>query len=171
MDLGTSELHLESSFKCCPWSILTITWEIFPAINSALITTLYTIRHDSSAGSGPPGAQPLSSESSLSLQWLLDPSPHLMLGACVVLGCSISSYTHRQQEHDKFQTYIFALLLCCACGLGAGFGSSANLLMLGYIPWALCTGIAVSALVHWMLRKYQIRSSCQEPILNEKIGA
>jgi len=171
MDLGTSESHLESSFKCYPWSILTVTWELFPAVNSAIITTLYTIRHDSSVLSDISGAQPVSGDSSLSLQWLVDPSPHLMLGACVILGCSISSYTHRQQEYDKFQTHTFALLVCCACGLGASLGSSANMLMLGYIPWALCTGIVVSALVHWILRQYRPRTSYLEPNLNEKMRA
>ncbi|KAI0175766.1 hypothetical protein GGR52DRAFT_328653 [Hypoxylon sp. FL1284] len=35
-------------------------------------------------------------------------SPGLALGSCLVLGCCLSSYTHRRRDQDQYQAIVFA---------------------------------------------------------------
>ncbi len=85
--------------------------------------------------------------------FILDPSPTLMLGACLLLGCSISSFAYRRQGDDRYQTPVFALSVAAATVSGLALGVSTNLIMLGLIPWSLCTAMVVSVVVHWGVRR------------------
>ena len=75
-----------------------------------------------------------------------------MLGACLVLGCAISSFAYRRQEQDKLQTAIFVGAVALATTIGIALGVNSNLIMLGMIPWALCSAMVMSIFVHWMMR-------------------
>jgi hypothetical protein len=76
-----------------------------------------------------------------------------MLGACLLLGCSISSFAYRRQEQDDYQTPIFVLAIAASTAFGYMLGINANIIMLGLIPWALCTAMIFSVAVHWIVRR------------------
>jgi hypothetical protein len=76
-----------------------------------------------------------------------------MLGACLLLGCSISSFAYRRHEQDEYQTHIFVLAIAASTAFGYILGINANIVMLGLIPWALCTAIIFSIAVHWIVRR------------------
>lgn len=75
-----------------------------------------------------------------------------MLAACLALGCAISSFAYRRQEHDRYQAPIFILAITAAtlCGLLLDVGS--DVVMLGLIPWAVCVAMGASTGVHCLLR-------------------
>ena len=87
-----------------------------------------------------------------------NPGPGMMLGACLMFGCSISSYSYRRQELDRYQTVFFVVAVCVACTLGTISGSNPNFIMLGYIPWGLCVAIVASAVSHWAMRQCGINT-------------
>jgi|HubBroStandDraft_4_1064222.scaffolds.fasta_scaffold298198_1 hypothetical protein len=91
-----------------------------------------------------------------------------MLSACLVFGYCISSYSYRWQDLDKYQTPIFILAICSACAVGTILDNDANLIMLGYIPWALCLAILVSAAFHWMIRRLEPRRGASLSGIAEK---
>jgi hypothetical protein len=76
-----------------------------------------------------------------------------MLFACLILGCSISSFAYRRQDGDKYQTPIFAVAIASATIFGLAMGVNANVIMLGIIPWALCLAMIGSVTVHWLIRR------------------
>jgi hypothetical protein len=90
-----------------------------------------------------------------------------MLGSCLVLGCSISSFAYRRQESDRFQAPVFALAITIALTAGIAFGVNADLILLGLIPWALCFAMGASVVLHaflrrtWGLRKRYNYVSCE----------
>ncbi|PMD31273.1 hypothetical protein L207DRAFT_591737 [Hyaloscypha variabilis F] len=86
-------------------------------------------------------------------EWILNPPPELMLFACLILGCSISSFAYRRQDGDKYQTPIFAVAITSATIFGLAMGINANVIMLGIIPWALCLAMIGSVTVHWLIRR------------------
>lgn len=75
---------------------------------------------------------------------LLNPSPELMLVSCLVFGCCVSSFVHRRQTQDAFQFVIYAVFITAAVVVGYGLEASANLILLGYAPLAMCVGMATS---------------------------
>lgn len=85
--------------------------------------------------------------------FILDPPPGLMLCACLVLGCSISSFAYRRQRQDRYQSFIFALVITLSTIFGFSVGVNANIIMLGLIPWALCVAMILSIVVHWVVRR------------------
>jgi drug/metabolite transporter (DMT)-like permease len=93
-----------------------------------------------------------SSDSSLD-EVFWDPSPQSMIGACILFGCALSSYSYRRQETDSYQTAIFGLAGGCAVALGLALEIAGNLIMMGYVPWALCLAMLVSWLSHSFARK------------------
>lgn len=86
--------------------------------------------------------------------FILDPPPALMLGACLVLGCAISSFAYRRQV-DKQQTPIFICAIIMTITIGLALGVNTNLIMLAMIPWALVLAMILSAGVHWLSRRYR----------------
>jgi len=76
-----------------------------------------------------------------------------MLGSCLALGCSISSFAYRRQEGDRYQALIFGLAITAATIFGLVLKVNPNLIMLGLIPWALCCSMIFSTAFHWLLRR------------------
>ena len=90
--------------------------------------------------------------------WALNPGPGMMLGACMTFGCSVSSFSYRRQELDRYQTVFFVVAICVACTSGVLSGSNPNFIMLGYIPWGLCVAIIASVVSHWMMRQCGVKT-------------
>ncbi len=80
-----------------------------------------------------------------------------MLVSCLVLGLSISSFAYRRQEQDPSQVIVLLLLLIGAVTVGYGAGASANLILLGYVPWATCAAMVISYGGHSLLRRHRLR--------------
>lgn len=76
-----------------------------------------------------------------------------MLGACLFLGCAISSFAYRRQDGDRFQAPIFVFAITAATISGLAMEVNANIVMLALIPWALCGSMILSTGVHWLLRR------------------
>jgi hypothetical protein len=170
--VSCTEQRVESLHRNCPARTLATCWELLFATFTSLICSAYAIRHEN--GVSKPQRIPISQadkiqginvpDSGLQIQllevvpsgnfeWILDPPPALMLFACLVLGCSISSFAYRRQDGDKFQTPIFALAIMSATIFGLAMGVNANVIMLGVIPWALCLAMIGSVAVHWLIRR------------------
>ncbi|RYP54735.1 hypothetical protein DL768_000559 [Monosporascus sp. mg162] len=130
--------------------------ELIPAILCSFVSTAYVLRVeqagplDSDDAVFPPlthrdrffaGALP-------HLDFLPKPSGGLMLGSCLVLGCCLSSYTHRRGGRDPYQPLVFMAWAAWAACIGLGFGCSADMVMLGLLPWALCAAVLSSYLGH-----------------------
>jgi hypothetical protein len=47
---------------------------------------------------------------------------------------------------------VFVFAICVACVVGIALGESANLILLGYLPWAVCAAVLTSAFLHWVAR-------------------
>jgi hypothetical protein len=69
-----------------------------------------------------------------------------------VYGCSISSYSYKRQNVDKYQNTILVLAIFASCAIGTLLGESSTLILLGYVPWAICIGVLLSAFYHWVKR-------------------
>ncbi|KAK0657350.1 hypothetical protein B0T16DRAFT_318834 [Cercophora newfieldiana] len=97
---------------------------------------------------------------------VLNPSPELMLVACLVFGCCVSSFVHRRQGQDASQFVVYALFLTAAVVSGYGLGASANLILLGYAPWAMCAAMAASLYGHALYRKQ--RTYCEKRLRDDE---
>jgi hypothetical protein len=94
-----------------------------------------------------------------------------MLAACLVLGCSVSSFVYRRQDRDPAQAAVFLMFIIWAVVLGrAGLGASANLVMLGCVPWALCAAMPASAAVHLIGVRLRMRRLAAQKDKEEKAG-
>ena len=168
--------HSTSGFfrRYCSAFTLATFWEILFASFASLITSSYTLQHEDQVSSpnlffrsiewcwltNHQGfnfarfSENISSETFglQSLDFLVDPSPALMLACCLILGCSISSFVYRRQEHDLFQTPVFFLITGIAVTIGVGLRVHSNIIMLALIPWALCFAMITSALGHWVFK-------------------
>jgi hypothetical protein len=141
--------------KHCPVPTLATCWEIILAIFCSLICSAYALHHedrDPTVKTSDVDVQlPLGNTEHF--EWILDPSPVVMLGACILLGCAFSSFAYRRQEQDKYQTSIFILAITSGIAFGAWLGVTTNVIMLGLIPWALCMAMISSIAVHWVVRR------------------
>jgi len=161
---------VEAIQRQCPAYTLATCWEILFSLTSSIMTTSYTVQHERRLK----GISQADSELQTPIlkpahfDFILDPPPALMLGSCLVLGCSISSFTYRRQPYDRLQTPIFVLAISSACSVGYGLRVSANLIMLGLIPWSLCCAMVMSSCVHWLLRLCTGRGNLIEYDIYEK---
>ena len=71
-------------------------------------------------------------------------SPGLVLASCLILGVSVSSFVYRRQDKDPQQAAIFLFTIVVAIMLGYTTGASANLILLGWLPWAANAAMAIS---------------------------
>ncbi|KAI5867049.1 hypothetical protein GGS23DRAFT_303028 [Durotheca rogersii] len=126
--------------------------ELIPAIACSSITTSYIARIESvldnsaDANSHPSPGQVLIRVMSSEVLW--HASPGLALGSCLVLGCCLSSYAHRRRDQDQYQTIVFAIWIVWAVWVGWGIGTSADVVTLGIVPWALCAAMLSSFVGH-----------------------
>jgi len=151
----SSDLVIEFHRKRCPHAGLATCWELLFAFFSSLICSAYTLRYEDRntilPDSVPQVQLPDPGDGYSSL--ILDPPPALMLGACLLLGCSVSSFVYRRQEEDKYQTLIFCGTLTAATLFGIAQEAHANLIMLGLIPWGLCLAMIFSIATHWLVKR------------------
>lgn len=84
--------------------------------------------------------------------FLLYPSPGLMLCCCLVFGCCVSSFAHRRQDEDGLQLVVYTMFLSGAIVVGYALEASANLILLGFIPGAMCVAMATSLSGHHLYR-------------------
>lgn len=105
-----------------------------------------------------------------SLGIILDPYALSLFVSCILLGCSISSFTHRRQGHDRCQSLILAFAILTATTIGFGLGIDSNLIMLGFVPWALILAMVLSVFVHWTIRRHRRPRNCPGVFFLETIG-
>ncbi|KAF7895330.1 hypothetical protein EAF00_007144 [Botryotinia globosa] len=139
------------------------------AMISATVTTRYTLYHEQARmnSNTKPTGQTFNSGS---LGVILDPYALSLLVSCVLLGCSISSFTHRRQGHDRCQSLILAFAILTATTIGFGLGIDSNLIMLGFVPWALILAMVLSVFVHWTVRRHRRPRNCPGMFFLETIG-
>ncbi|KAK4451616.1 hypothetical protein QBC34DRAFT_400247 [Podospora aff. communis PSN243] len=89
---------------------------------------------------------------------VLNPPPELMLVSCLVFGCCVSSFVHRRQTQDAFQFAVYAVFITAAVISGYGLEASANLILLGYAPWAMCVAMATSLSGHALYRRQRTQT-------------
>ncbi|TVY27872.1 hypothetical protein LHYA1_G003046 [Lachnellula hyalina] len=109
------------------------------------------------------------------ITFILDPTPPVMLVACLALGCAISSFAYRRQDHDRYQAPLFILAITAATFSGLALDVNSDIIMLGLIPWAVCAAMAASTGLHWFLRSFSDRvRKCSTTVyccgLGEKVG-
>ncbi|KAE8442842.1 hypothetical protein EG329_002814 [Mollisiaceae sp. DMI_Dod_QoI] len=151
----SSDLVVELPRKRCPHGGLATCWEFLFAFFCSLICSAYTLRYEERNTTLPdsvPQIQ-LPPPGDGQFSFMLDPPPALMLGACLLLGCSVSSFTYRRQEEDKYQTLVFCIILTAATIFGMALNVTANIIMLGLIPWALCLAMVFSVATHWLVKR------------------
>ncbi|KAH7364668.1 hypothetical protein BKA65DRAFT_491839 [Rhexocercosporidium sp. MPI-PUGE-AT-0058] len=174
----------------CLIQTLATCWELLFATFCALLCSSYAIHHDESvcihysskrdhSTHNEQGIISASSDSQTILintsyfAFILNPSPILMLFGCLILGCSISSFAYRRQRYDRYQSLIFVLAITISTIFGLSLGINANLIMLGLIPWALCSAMVCSVAVHWAIRRCtrgtNARIQCCEIGVKEKL--
>lgn len=72
-----------------------------------------------------------------------------MLASSLTLGCTLSSWAHRRRARgDLYQGPVFAVWAAWAICVGAGLGCSADAVILGLVPWALCAAAVCSYVGH-----------------------
>ncbi|KAK4218183.1 hypothetical protein QBC37DRAFT_412721 [Rhypophila decipiens] len=86
---------------------------------------------------------------------LLSPSPSLMLLSCLLFGCCVSSFVHRRQDKDPLQFLVYVVLLGIVVIVGHETKASANMILLGYLPWAMCLAMAISIAGHSLYREWK----------------
>lgn len=140
------------SIGLCDW--LAETLEIGIGTLCGFITWQFTVQSEEEATNAdfdnlhqqPVAKRPLS-------DLVLHPSPGLMLLSCLVFGCCVSSFVHRRQDQDSLQFLVYTIVLGATAIAGCGLGASANMIVLGYLPWAMCVAMAVSFVGHIAFRR------------------
>lgn len=81
-----------------------------------------------------------------------------MFTSCLVLGCSVSCFLYRHQHDDPYQPLVFTIAIAGSVVLGHLVGATQNMIMLGFLPWAACVAMLLSACGHALLRKLEVNS-------------
>lgn len=79
----------------------------------------------------------------------------MMLVSCLVFGCCVSSFVHRRHDKDRLQFLVYLVLLGSVVIAGHQTGASANMILLGYLPWTMCLAMAISITGHSLYRQRQ----------------
>jgi len=139
--------------NCTPPALATC-WEMLIVSFCSLITASYTLHNELRriSPTSSSGEQILAFDPGHAT-FIFDPSPTVMLGACLALGCGISSFAYRRQESDRYQAPIFVFGITAATISGLALDVNANIIMLALIPWALCGAMILSTGVHWFLKR------------------
>lgn len=106
----------------------------------------------------------------LLLDFILHPSPTVMILACILLGCSVSSFIIRHRREDRFQAFVFAAIIVWGALLGYGVNSSLNLVMLGFVPWSMAIAMVVSSIGH-SFGRWWWRHRFPEPLVSDQKGS
>lgn len=98
----------------------------------------------------------------------LNPSPGVMFTSSLVLGCCVSSFLYRHQNDDPYQALVFASAIVGSVMFGQFAGADLDLLLLGFVPWALCTAMFLSVCGHALLRWMGTRSRAENTAMDDK---
>jgi len=148
------------------WNWMFQTLEISIGSACSVVTWRFIVQNESARESDRIQGQE-ADEQRTAGDFLLYPSPGLMLCCCLVFGCCVSSFAHRRQEEDGLQLVVFTAFLVGAVVVGYGLESSANLILLGYVPWAMCAAMGTSLLGHRLYRLRRLDAG-QKPKDEEK---
>lgn len=91
-----------------------------------------------------------------------------MFAACLVLGCSVSSFLYRHQQDDPYQPLVLTVAIAGSVAMGHLVGASLNMIILGFVPWAACVAMVLSACGHALLRRLEVRSLLAEGDVDDK---
>ncbi|KAL2271124.1 hypothetical protein VTJ83DRAFT_495 [Remersonia thermophila] len=80
------------------------------------------------------------------------PPPGLVLFACLMFGCCVSSFVHRRRGRDRFQAFVYLVVLGSAALVGYSLTADAHLVLLGCFPWATCAAMVISMAGHGLYR-------------------
>ena len=96
----------------------------------------------------------------------------VMLFPCLVLGCSVSSFAYRRQGRDHLQAIVFTLFILGALIVGFATKASPNLILLAYLPWAVCMAMAASYSGHRLVTRLRMRAAerSEDSEKNELLG-
>lgn len=64
----------------------------------------------------------------------------------------MSSFMYRHQEDDQYQVLVFTSAVVGSVIAGKLAGAGLDLILLGFLPWALCTAMFLSVCGHALLR-------------------
>jgi hypothetical protein len=165
------EVHLNPQWTTWLLKTLVDLRELPPTLVCSAITTVFTLHAEGTNNAIHVRAVAALTEYSLSLteyrayemqndniaseralfrlfEWVLHPSAAMMIWACVILGCSLSSFVFRHRRQDRFQISVFSVAIAWGILLGYGVGSSLNLIMLGFVPWSLAVAVLLSGTGH-----------------------
>ncbi|KAK3328890.1 hypothetical protein B0H66DRAFT_5352 [Apodospora peruviana] len=132
------------------WSWLSETVEIGLGTLCGGVTWRFMLETESTQEGNSDHGQHI--EESYSDNFILHPPPGLMLFSCLVFGCCVSSFVHRRQDKDPFQFLVYIVLLATVVIIGHGTRASANMILLGYLPWTMCAAMAISISGHGLYR-------------------
>lgn len=98
----------------------------------------------------------------------LGPSSGVMFLSCLVLGFCVSSFLYRHQKDDQYQVLVFTSAIVGSVLAGQIAGAGLNLILLGFVPWALCTAMFLSVCGHAMLRWVDTHECVEDIAADEK---
>lgn len=98
----------------------------------------------------------------------LSPSPGVMFTSSLILGCCVSSFLYRHQNDDPYQALVFTSAIVGSVVVGQIAGADIDLMLLGFVPWALCTAMFLSVGGHALLRWMDFRSCVEDAAMNDK---
>jgi hypothetical protein len=104
------------------------------------------------------------------VDFLLHPSAALVLSSCLLFGCCVASFFYRRRTMDPWQGLVFVVFIAWAAAVGYGVGASANLIVLGFLPWATCAAMLVSMLVQSLTRSVRSRRSARKIQMEKDIS-
>ncbi|KAB5551389.1 hypothetical protein GE09DRAFT_171121 [Coniochaeta sp. 2T2.1] len=99
--------------------------------------------------------------------FILHPAPKLVLISALGFGCCVSSFVYRRQKEDQFQVVVFALLVGTVATVEYGVGGSSNMILLGYMPFATCAAMVISACCHAILRDRRFQKGSEAESLEK----
>lgn len=88
--------------------------------------------------------------------------------SCLGLGCFVSSFLYRNQREDPYQPLVFASSIVGSVVVGHIIRASLYVILLAYVPWALCVAMFSSACGHALVRRMTARTSSAEAVLGDK---
>lgn len=98
----------------------------------------------------------------------LGPSSGVMFISCLVLGFCVSSFLYRHQKDDQYQALVFTSAIAGSVLAGQIAGAGMNLILLGFVPWALCTAMFLSVCGHAVLRWVDTQHCAENVAVDDK---
>ncbi|KUI66534.1 hypothetical protein VM1G_01832 [Cytospora mali] len=142
----------------CPLRASPGAVELIPAVVCSVVTTWYTVDSERTAYTASHASAEGVFEGSHVDSLRIHPSPGIMFMGCLILGCSVSCFLYRHHHDDQYQPLVFTVIIAGSVVLGHLVGATLNMIMLGFVPWAACIAMVLSAYGHALLRWLRARS-------------